>query len=321
MIEIVFSESAYGSLQIAQSYGVGEYHGGASSVFICKSDGSHPTQEELRQAQREAEEKARRDWENAIPLGSKRSDIYCFDIALSVGEITEPEIGSQRKAVLETLHTICPMENITQQLDKKLQSTRNSLTSVLKRCAAGEAIRIWYSHNPDEMCGMYWLLAQLRHIKQRGTVYLVKLPEWEYTDESTVTMHSGWGEIGPSEWGRYQSLQQEVLPALFAFCSTKWGQLKKENAPLRVYLNGQLQSAQEDIYDCFILREIDKQPEVFAEAAVIGNILGAYQLGIGDAWIAIRIEKMITTGKLEIVEGAPADDLLYRQKLRKVVAQ
>lgn len=46
MIEVVFSESAYGSLRIAQSYGTGKYPGGATSVMILKKDGSHPTQEE-----------------------------------------------------------------------------------------------------------------------------------------------------------------------------------------------------------------------------------------------------------------------------------
>ena len=51
---------------------------------------------------------------------------------------------------------------------------------------------------------------------------------------------------------------------------------------------------------------------------MIGNVLGKYQLGIGDAWVAMRIDKMIAEGKLEIVERAPADHPVYRQKLRKV---
>ena len=28
---------------------------------------------------------------------------------------------------------------------------------VIKRYVAGEEVRIWYSYNPDELCGMYWL--------------------------------------------------------------------------------------------------------------------------------------------------------------------
>lgn len=34
MIEVVFGESASGSLKIAQGYGRGKYRGGAVSVFI-----------------------------------------------------------------------------------------------------------------------------------------------------------------------------------------------------------------------------------------------------------------------------------------------
>lgn len=317
MIEIVFSEGAYGSLQVGKSYGEGNYHGDAVSVFIRKEDGSQPTAEELHEAQLQAQEKARRDWESAIPLGSKQGDIYCFDMALSVGEIKETEIGPQRCAVLEKLNSVFPMEDLTQKLEKKLLKTQDDLASVLQRCASGEAIRIWYSHNPDEMCGMYWLMSKLRPLNPRGTVYLVRLPEWECKEKNTICMHNGWGEMGPGEWGRYQKLQQEAQPAVFSLCAAKWNQLRRENAPLRIFLNGQLQSAPEAVYDSFILREIDNQPETFMEAMVIGNVLGKYQLGIGDAWVALRIEKMIAEGKLVIVEHAPAGDIRYRQKLGK----
>ncbi len=318
MIEIVFSESAHGSLKVGQSYGIGKYHGTATSVFMHKEDGYCPTKAELREAKKRAEEKARRDWENAIPLGDKRSEILCFDLALSVGEITEKGIGTQRRNALEKLFSIWPTEDAARQLEDKLKKNQEDLTALLDRCAAEEPIRIWYSHNPDEMCGMYWLMSQLHTIKRRGAVYLVKLPEWEYKDESTICTHNGWGEIGPGEWGRYQKLQQEAMPSFFALCSAKWAQLKEENAPLRVFINGQLQSASENIYDSFILREIGKQPEVFVEAFVVGDVLGKYQLGIGDAWVALRIEEMIRTGKLEVVEHAPKGDIIYRQKLRKV---
>lgn len=317
MLEIVFSESAYGSLKVGQSYGVGKYRGGATSVFIRKEDGSHPSKEELLAAERRAEEKARRDWENAIPLGSKGKDLYCFDLALSIGDITEMGIGSQRKAALSKLRSIWPIEDSDDELEEKLLKDQTALDAVLERSAAGEPIRIWYSHNPDEMCGMYWLMSLLRPIKDRGPVYLVKLPEWEYREDGVICSHNGWGELGPGEWGRYQTLQQEAMPAFFALCATKWSQLKEENAPLRVFLNGQLQSVSDTIYDSFILREIKRQPEVFVEAIVVANVLGKYQLGIGDAWVALRIEKMIEAGKLEVVEPASDGDIVYRQKLRK----
>lgn len=82
-------------------------------------------------------------------------------------------------------------------------------------------------------------------------------------------------------------------------------------------LNGRLQSVSEDIYDSFILREIMAQPEQFKMAVVIGNVLGKYQLGIGDVWISNRIDKMIENGMLEIVQGAPKGEMIYRRILRK----
>jgi len=64
MIEIVFGESASGSLKVAQGYGKGKYRGGAVSVFIRNTDGTKPTEKEMQDARLQAEEEARRDWEN-----------------------------------------------------------------------------------------------------------------------------------------------------------------------------------------------------------------------------------------------------------------
>ena len=97
-------------------------------------------------------------------------------------------------------------------------------------------MRVWYSHNPDEMCGMYWLMAQLNTLKQRGAVYLVKLPAWDYQDNATIRTYQGCGELGPGEWGKLLSLQQKGKPALVEACAQRWRALQKENAPLRIYL-------------------------------------------------------------------------------------
>lgn len=117
--------------------------------------------------------------------------------------------------------------------------------------------------------------------------------------------------------GEYLPLQREVKPALLNACAMRWKQLQQENAPLRIYLNGKLQSASENIYDSFILREVDEQADEFSEANLIGNVLGKNQLGIGDAWIALRMEKFIKEGMFTIVTTPSADDLIYHRTLRK----
>ena len=79
MIEIVFGESACGSLKIAQTYGKGKYRGSAVSIFMRHEDGSVPSSDEMKKAQLQAQEQERIAWENAIPLGGKSSDVYGFN--------------------------------------------------------------------------------------------------------------------------------------------------------------------------------------------------------------------------------------------------
>lgn len=315
MIEVVFSESACGSLRMAQQYGAGEYHDGAVGLVYL---GKKPSQEELDAANRAAEARLRHEWETAVPLGGNPADVYCIDAAWSIGDISENEIGDGRRKVLARLFSILPTEeNTDQQIDDVISRNRDALREILMRSSRGEAIRIWYSHNPDDMCGFYWLLAQLHEIRAHGAIYTVRLPEWAYEGQDTLCTYIGWGELSPGKWGHYLSSQQEVQPSLLSACSIRWQQLQKENAPLRIFLNGRLQSAPETIYDSFILQEAERQPPEFREANAVGSVLGKYQLGIGDAWIALRFEQFIKDGLFEVISAATPNRPIYTQTLRK----
>ena len=50
---------------------------------------------------------------------------------------------------------------------------------------------------------------------------------------------------------------------------------------------------------------------------VIGRVLGKYHLGIGDAWVALRIEEMIRAGMFETISDADEDAPIYHRMLRK----
>ncbi len=108
MIEIVFSDSACGSLKIAQHYGEGKYQGGGISVIVSHTDGSKPTKKEVEVAQQEAEEKARLAWKSATPLGGNPADVYGFNLVLSIGDISENPPGIKRKHTLEHLFSLYP---------------------------------------------------------------------------------------------------------------------------------------------------------------------------------------------------------------------
>lgn len=68
MLDVVFSDSACGSLKAAQHFGKGKYNGGCIGIILGNGEA---TEEEIAQAQRHAEEEARKKWEAAQPMGGK----------------------------------------------------------------------------------------------------------------------------------------------------------------------------------------------------------------------------------------------------------
>lgn len=317
MLEVVFSDSAAGSLKLAQSYGKGEFLSPAIAVFVNHPDGRAATEQELKEARKNAEERERLAWNRAVPMEGSVSDIFSFPLAYSVGDITEDGIGEKRLKVLNCLFEIYGIgdstaKEIYTEAVEGLRKIRDRLYD------DGETVRLWYSDQPDEMCGLYWFMSQLGQWQITAEkIFTVKLPSWEYSENQDVVRKNSWGEVLPGEWYQYLPMQKIASSAFINSCVSWWKTLKEENAPLRVVLNGQLVSAPEDIYDSFIVREISIQDNEFQEAMVIGNIIGKYQLGVGDAWIAKRIEKMIEAGKLECVTEPLTDSPLYHRTLKK----
>lgn len=318
MIEIVFSDSVCGSLRMAQHCGEGPYQSGYISVIVSHTDGSKPTEEEIQTAQREAEENARRAWERAVPLGGSPADVFGFSLALSIGDIGKNRPGRKRRQMLEQLFSIYPKDEGRRAAQEMLRGANENLKTVQKRAAEGEPLRIWYSDQPDEMCGLYWFMEQISRWKMRSReVLVVKFPDWDADESKMIPRKSGWGDVAPEEWHRYLSLQRPAPSAFQQSCTSRWRELQRENAPLRAVLNGQLSSVPETLYDGFILREIAAECDEFQEAMVIGRVLGKYQLGIGDAWVALRIEEMIRLGKFEVVSPVIENMLNYHRRLKK----
>ncbi|MCB8815363.1 DUF3658 domain-containing protein [Desulfosporosinus shakirovi] len=318
MIEIVFSESACGSLKVAQHYGKGKYQGRGFGFSVSHADGSKPTKEEVEDVRREAEKKARLAWESAVPLGGNTADIYGFNLMLSVGDISENQPGIKRKQTLEHLYSVFPNDVGHEAVEAIFKRAKEDLKRVQEQAVRGEFLRIWYSNQPDEICGLYWFMEQLNQWKVPcKQIAIVKLPEWKVDEKGNIVQKSGWGEVAPEEWHRYLALQKLVLPVFEQSFAAHWQKLQRENAPLRATLNGQLISAPETLYDDFILREIAAEGEEFQEVKVIGRVLGKYQLGISDSWVAFRIEEMILEGKLEAVSEVAEDMPVYHRVLKK----
>ena len=85
-------------------------------------------------------------------------------------------------------------------------------------------------------------------------------------------------------------------------------------------INGRLVGVPASFYDPFIRRELAVAGETFQEAALIGRVLGKYELGVSDGWVALRVEELVRAGALRVVSEAPAGEPVYRRTLQKCAA-
>ena len=245
--------------------------------------------------------------------------MFSFPLALSMGDISETVPGPAREEMLRRLsEAVWPDASWPSSGRLRTEEAKETLQKAGKRIAAGEAVRIWYSDQPDERCGLYWMAEQLERLgTRRGPVYMVKLPRCERRRDGVIVVRSGWNETAPQEWGRYVPLQQSCPLEALRACALRWHELQKENAPLRVCLNGRLVSAGADFYDGFIRRETARMEAEFKEALVISAVIGNSRLGISDGWIAMRLDVMTEKGELQVVSPGPADAPVMGRLLRK----
>ena len=211
MIEILFTESAVGSMQAAKS--LNHIVGSSTFVIFRKPDGSDPTPEELAQEQARMEEELRRKRENAVPMEGNSLDVVCFPLKLSMGDISEP-FSYERTDFLQSMVLIAGEEfaNIGRE---QMDTARRSLEKVL---ATMEPVRIWYSHNPDELCGFCHILTCL---PSDADIRVVELPGYEVR-EGELRTYSGWGEVEPTDLGRFQALERPLLDTERRYFANLW---------------------------------------------------------------------------------------------------
>ena len=255
---------------------------------------------------------------------ARQEDICCLPLCLSVGDIrpgsTEDLIGSGREQAFSQLLFSAPEIERERYLQDSLTQSRTSLAALVERIRAGKPVRVWSSDNPDEACGLAWLIELFSRLGLEKTeVSLVALPCFDLGKNGVVIQYNGWGQVEPEDIERMAMIYTRSLPlGEKRALAMLWKQLQAENAPLRAVVSGRIASVPETFYDSLIMQELERQPEEFAEAQLIGTVLGRYPLGFGDGWIALRIEKiLVAPGLLVPITKPKPGDSIYRRIVRK----
>jgi hypothetical protein len=302
MLELAFSESVRGSLRCAQHYSP---RGWVTRPILQVSPAPAHLQTSLEQVRnRRAEEDAR-----GQALGGDPKDVLSLSFALDIGPISGPVDSPARRAQLDAMFGDARPSHASDAQRHWARSTAD-LDQLLRRAKAGEKVRIWYSDCPYSLCGYYQVLSLLAAYDCPVTA--LHLPRWAPLGEDSALSARSWGEISPGDFASYLPLETPVPKPVRRAAGMEWAALQRENAPLRVSLNGRLYSVGEDFYDPFLRRELPAGP--FLTAHFIGEVLGRQQLGIGDWLIAQRIRHFLDTGELKLLKEGPS---LYRSTLQR----
>ncbi len=283
MIEILFGDSEAASMKAAKNKIVIGTVNGPTSVWMAgkKTPPKRPFA----------------GWMEGTP-----EKVICLGFMLDVGDIKEPPDSPYRKRLIYSMYAQNQWEQ-DEEMEEELRKAGDIYANELHRLTEfldnGEKVRIWYSDAPYSRCGFYHLCNILR--KYENEIRAVKIPEY-IVRERSITAYSHWSEVSAEEFAGFLPYEKILSKDEVRMYSSLWNELVEDNSPLRAVINGKVCGVQENFYDFLIWKRLTHKP--IKEARLIGDILGYYQLGIGDTWYATRIDHYIQQGKIRVVEDS-----------------
>ena len=283
MIEVLFGDSEAASMKAAKNTAVIGGVNGPTSVWMA--------------GKKKPPEKLFAGW-----IEGMAEEVVCLGFMLDIGDINKPLDGFYRKELIYSLFSQNRYGGSPEWEDELKQVGDvyvNELQRLIRFLEDGEAIRIWYSDAPYSRCGFYSLCRML--LKYETEIHAVKLPEYAVREKRIIS-YSSWGEVSAEEFAGFLPCEKTLSREEVRMYAKLWSELSEENSPLRTVINGRVVGVPEDFYDFLLWKRITRKPT--KEARVIGDILGCYQLGVGDWWYARRIDYNIQQGNIMIAEDS-----------------
>lgn len=283
MIEVLFGESEAAAVKAAKNMVIVGHVNGPTSVWLA--------------GKKTPPERTSAGW-----LEGTAEEVVCLGFMLDIGNIKEPVDSQYRKNLLYSIYAQNQYDK-SPEIDEKLKLIggfySNELLRLRKYLEDGESIRVWYSDAPYSRCGFYnlcWILQNYNNV-----VHIVKLPEYVVRKTSIIS-YRNWGEVSAEEFAGFLSHERMLTKEEVRMYALLWTELTGDNSPLRAVINGRVTSVPEDFYDFLIWKRITCKP--IKEARLIGDILGCFQIDMGDWWFARRIEHFIQQDKIKVMEDS-----------------
>lgn len=283
MIEVLFGESEAASMKAAKSMKIVGYVNGPTSVLVTGKE-TPP-------------ERTFAGW-----VEGTSEDVVCLGFMLDIGNIKEPIDSPYRKNLIYSMYAqnqYVKNPEIDQELKLTGEVYLNELLRLKEYLENGETIRVWYSDTPYSICGFYSLCQILQ--KYKNEIHIVKLPEYMVRKTSIIS-YRNWGEVSSEEFAEFLTYESVLTKEEVRMYAQLWTELTEDNSPLRAMINGKVTGVSEDFYDFLIWKRLTRKP--IKEARLIGDILGCFQIGMGDWWFARRIEHFIQQDKIKVINDS-----------------
>lgn len=219
-----------------------------------------------------------------------------------IADIYETEGYQQRRNWWKELLEYSPYnaDDLMNMVDDRL--TVHNLKKQLDEDAAID-IWIWMGQNAHDVCGYYWLMAQLKDYQGRVKVlYLNNLPF--INEKGSLFYPSYLHEIQPKEFLKAKKLARNITLSEFEVDPDEWGRLCTENATVRILEGGKkIVSKEADFYDNDIIKNLTTEPQ--KGHRLMNNILSKMKIKTGDVFLLGRMKQLAEAGTIELT-GDPA---------------
>ncbi|RYZ00332.1 MAG: DUF1835 domain-containing protein [Chitinophagaceae bacterium] len=159
-----------------------------------------------------------------------------------------------------------------------------------------EELWIWMGQNGHDVCGYYWLIAQLQ--SYQGRVFVLYMNNLPFINEKGSIFYPVYlFEILPAEFRKAKKLCRKVTLSEMEVDPDEWKRLCAEGAKVRILEGGKkIASKPDNYYDADILKALTKEPKKGNK--VMFDILSKMKVKTGDVFLLWRMRHLAEMGDL-----------------------
>lgn len=234
----------------------------------------------------------------------KSSAVFCLGEYFNLGNLEKPV--AERTALINAEKCRYCYSDFTQEdFDGAYQTTlehyQRNMAQFKTMLNNGDTVRIWINKNASDYSGLCWFCYTFKDCT--NPLHIVTRSEYSFNPfQQQYENACGWSGM-PEDWIDLVRVK-EVNQREREYYARRWEILLKENTPLRIMLDEEVISVENNFFDEIILKSIPSEPQ--AQGKLMGRIVGKWPLDL--AFVAQRIERLIEIGKITVYEDIPDEE-------------